>query len=343
VHGPEAVYSGEVSKVISFLESRGDVRAFAAGTMCRTAIIDMKLENVIDIAHCDLPSRTLSAIPCAVPVMVNNGKSVESGLAFGDIVAGRTNRTVIQAERASEKDGVIVLWEVEPNETASWVARALGEHFALPVKQLRPSGNGEGEFHAVRCACPGEPLFVNGIFVGVVESSDVKAYVKDGRIVRLEGVSAKDTGLARLGPLKDAKFKSGYIRYKAGPGCDVPVRYGKGRMAVIDHIAFSALESIDPDTVCALTVGDDTTEVAGDVLARRGVRVIGITDGDRDGVLKGPVRACGSIVFKVLGTTDDEAGAALAKKIKGHDTFEGFVAKVREELGRMGVEYEVAP
>ena len=191
----------------------------------------------------------------------------------------------------------------------------------------------------------GEPLFVNGVFTGTVVSPEVKAYIKGGRIVRLEGVSAKETGLARLGGVdaREAKFKSGYIRYKAGPACDVPVRYGKGRMAVIDHIAFSSLESIDPDTVCALTVGDDTTEVAGDVLARRGVRVIGITDGDRDGVLKGPVRACGSIVFKVLGTTDDEAGAALAKKIRGHDTFEGFVAKVREELVRMGVEYEVAP
>ncbi|WP_231845109.1 DUF2117 domain-containing protein [Methanocella paludicola] len=343
MHGPEAVYSGEVSKVISFLESRGDVRAFAAGTMCRTAIIDMRLENVIDITVCDLPSRTLSAIPCAVPIMVNNGKSVESGLAFGDIVAGRTKRTAIQVERASEKDGVIVLWEVEPNETASWVARALSEHFAVPLRQLWPSVNSEGECHAVRCACPGEPLFVNGVLIGVVESPEVKAYIRDGRIVRLEGVSAKDTGLARLGQLKEAKFKSGYIRYKAGPACDVPVRYGKGRMAVIDHIAFSSLERIDPDTVCALTVGDDTTEVAGDVLARRGVRVIGITDGDRDGVLKGPARASGSVILRILSTTDDEAGAALARKINGTDTFEGFVAKVREELARMGVEYEVAP
>jgi len=343
VHGPEAVYSGEASKVISFLESRGEVRAFAAGTMCRTAIVDAKLENVIDIARCDLPSRTLSAIPCAVPVMVNNGKSVESGLAFGDIVVGRTNRTVIQVERASEKDGVVVLWEVEPNETAAWVARALSEHFSLSLRKLSPAGNGEGECHSVRCACPGEPLFVNGIFVGVVKSKDVKVHLKDGRIVRIEGVSAKDTGLARLGPLKDAKFKSGYIRYKAGPACDVPVRYGKGRMAVIDHVAFSSLESIDQDTVCALTVGDDTTEVAGDVLARRGVRVIGITDGDRDGVLKGPARAPGSVILKIKSTTDDEAGAALAGKINGTDTFEGFLSRVMEELARIGVEYEVAP
>lgn len=323
--------------------TRGDVRACAAGTMCRTAIIDMRLEHAVDIARCELPSRTLAAIPCPVPVLVNNGKTVDSGLAFGDIVVGRAGRTAIQVERASEKDGVIILWEVEPNETAAWVAKALSEHFSLPLRRLRPSENEDGECHSVRCACPGEPLFANGILIGVVESPDVKVHMKDGRIVRLEGVTAKDTGLARLGQAADVKFKSGYIRYKAGPECDYPVRYGKGHMAVIDHIAFGSLENVDADTVCALAVGDDTTEVAGDVLARRGVRIVGITDGDRDGVLKGPVRACGSVVLRVSGTTDDEAGAALAKKIGGTDTFEGFVERIKDELSRLEIAYEVCP
>ncbi len=343
MHGPEAVYSGEVGRTLAFLETRGDTRAYAAGTMCRTAIIDMGLENAIDISRCDLPSRTLSSIPCAVPVMVNNGKSVESGLAFGDIVAGRAKRTAVQVERASEKDGVVVLWELEPNESASALAHALSAHFDLPLKRLRPAREEEGECHAIRCACPGEPLFANGIFIGLVESPEAKVHFKDGRIVRLEGVAAKGTGLARLGNIGDVKFKSGYIRYKAGPARVPPARYGKGRLAVIDHMAFGSLDSVGDDTVCALTVGDDTTEVAGDVLARRGVRVIGITDGDRDGILFGPQKAEGSIVLRVRGTTDDEAGAALAKAIKGTDTFEGFVQKVKAELGRMKVAYEVAP
>ncbi len=321
------------------------MRAYAAGTMCRTAIIDMGLEGAIDISRCDLPSRTLAAIPCAVPVMVNNGKSVESGLAFGDIVTSRAKKTVVQVERASEKDGVVVLWEVEPNGIASMIATALSAHFNLPLKCLTPSRKEEGECHVVRCACPGEPLFINGAFVGTVESPEVKAHVKDGRIVRLEGIIEKGSGLERLGlpDIRNAKFKSGYIRYKEGPAHLPPSRYGTGDMAVIDHVAFSALESIEDDTVCALTIGDDTTEVAGDVLARRGIRIIGITDGDRDGVLVGSQKAEGSVVLRVLGTTDDEAGAALAKKIKGTDTFEGFLQKVKDGLGKMGIAYEVVP
>jgi hypothetical protein len=319
------------------------VRAYAAGTMCRTAIIDMALEHVIDISHCDLPSRTLSAIPCAVPVLVNSGKSVESGLAFGDIVAARAKRTMVHVERASEKDGLVVLWDVRPDEAAGWLARALSAHFSLPFKQLRPTAvQPDGECHRVRCACPGEPLFVNGVFVGTVESPDVKAYFKDGRITRLDGVKVKQTGLDRLGSLKaaEARFKSGYIRHKAGPPRDFPARYGKGNMAVIDHIAFSSLENIGPETVCALTVGDDTTEVAGDVLARRGIPIIGITDGDRDGILCGPMKACGSVILRMAGTTDDEAGAVLARAVGGHDTFDGFVSRVKAELARMRIAYE---
>ncbi len=343
VHGPEAVYSGETGRVIKFLEGMGDVRAYAAGTMCRTAIIDMALESVIDISRCDLPSRTLSAIPCAVPVMVNNGKSVASGLAFGDIVTRRAKRTTVQVERASEKDGVVVLWEVEANDAASGLAMALSAHFSLPLMRLRPSDEKYGECHDIRCVCPGEPLFVNGVFIGTVEGPEARAYIKDGRIVRLEGVSTKGTGLSRLGNIGDAKFKSGYIRQKA-PGARLPpARYGKGSMAVIDHAAFGSLDSVGEDTVCALTVGDDTTEVAGDVLARRGIRIIGITDGDRDGILFDSQKADGSVILKVRGATDDEAGVVLAKSIKGTDTFEGFLQRAKAELERMGIGYEVCP
>jgi hypothetical protein len=81
----------------------------------------------------------------------------------------------------------------------------------------------------------------------------------------------------------------------------------------------------------------------GDVLARRGIHIIGITDGDRDGILFGSQKAEGSVILKVLGTTDDEAGAVLAKTIKGTNTFEGFLQRVKDGLGQMGAAYEACP
>jgi hypothetical protein len=344
VHGPEAVYSGEAELAISFLSALGSVRAAAAGTMCRTAIIDRDLEKTIDIGRCDLPSRTLAGLACAVPVIVNNGKNLDSGLAFGEIVAGRVKKTTVQAERLSEKDGAIVLWELEENERALEVARTMAEHFHLPLSCRKPAvGPDDDMAHSIQCACPGEPLFVNGVFVGTVSSASVKIHSSDGRITRIEGVRTKETGLARIAGLdiREARFKSGHIRKKAAMPCLCPVRNISGKMAVIDHNAFRSLDTIDEDTACALTVGDDTTEISGDVLARRGVRIIGITDGDRDGVLYDAMKACGSVIFRVSGITDDEAGAAIAGKIEGTDTFEGFLKKVKGMLGQMNISYEV--
>ncbi len=311
--------------------------------MCKTAIIDKALESVIDISRCDLPSRTLSSLACMVPVIVNNGKSLASGIAFGDIVVGRFKKTAVQVERASEKDGAVILWMHEHNARAQNAARAIAKYFQLPIIFLKPEkSEREAVCHSVRCACPGEPLFINGAFVGIVNGPEVKAYARDGIIIDIEGVHKKETGMARLGGVKirEARFKSGYIRKRGPEPYLCPVRDIKGKMAVIDHCAFSSLEAIGADTVCALTIGDDTTEVAGDVLARRGVRIIGITDGDKDGVLNDAMKACGSVVFKVSGITDDEAGAQIARKINGKNTFEGFLNKVVDELKSMNISYE---
>jgi hypothetical protein len=53
-------------------------------------------------------------------------------------------------------------------------------------------------------------------------------------------------------------------------------------------------------------VGDDTTRVSGYILKRFGIPLIGIIDGDKDGVIKGESFYSGSILFEVNG--DDIAG-----------------------------------
>jgi hypothetical protein len=318
--------------------------------MCRTAIIDMALDNVIDIARCDLPSVVLSSLKCSVPVIVNNGKSLESGLAFGEIVVRKASRATIQLERSSEKDGAIILWEHSDAGYLRETAVKLADHFNLALVTRKPViyevKNEKGlAHHTVRCTSHGEPLFVNGVFVGTVIGPEVTVQARNGMISGIEGIRAKHTGLARVIGLGigEAKFKSGHIRKKAIKPFLCPLREGIGRMAVIDHRAFYSLDTIRDDTICALTVGDDTTEVAGDILARRGIRIIGITDADKDGILGDARKALGSVVFRVGGITDDEAGSAVALGIGGIDDFSGFLDKVAGSLKRMGISYEVCP
>ena len=49
----------------------------------------------------------------------------------------------------------------------------------------------------------------------------------------------------------------------------------------------------------AVTVGDDTTAIAGDILARLGIPVIGIVDGDLDRLAGCTTMLPGSVVFRV--------------------------------------------
>jgi hypothetical protein len=310
----------------------------------------MALDNVIDVTRCDLPSVVLSSLKCTVPVIVNNGKSLESGIAFGEIVASKANRAAIQLERASEKDGAVILWGHKDAGNLGETAAKLADHFNLALVTRKPGiyevKNEKGlDYHTVRCTSHGEPLFVNGVFVGTVISSEVIVQARNGMIYGIEGIRAKHTGLARVMGLGigEAKFKSGHIRKNVRKSFLCPLREGIGRMAVIDHRAFYSLDTIGDDTICALTVGDDTTEVAGDILARRGIRIIGITDGDKDGILGDARKALGSVVFRVGGITDDDAGSAVALGIGGIDDFNGFLDKVTRALKRMGVSYEVCP
>lgn len=104
VHGPESVYSGEAGEQIAFLKGIGHTRVIAGGTMCRTAVIDKKLLEEIDISRCDLPSIALSSLSdYDVLVLINHGKTLESGIAFGNIVSGKVTpaRAVLQIERPS--------------------------------------------------------------------------------------------------------------------------------------------------------------------------------------------------------------------------------------------------
>lgn len=346
VHGPEAVYSGELRETLKLLERMGSVRAVAGGTMCRAAIMDEGLEGMVDISVCDPPSRALSSLQARTLVLVNHGKTIGSGIAFGDIVAGRVAMPLVHVERAFANDGMVIEWGSLPPPGLE-AAERLAANFRLKVERMMPSVVGVSEAdgcrcRTVRCVRPGEPLFVNGNFIGIVRSPVVRIYERLGKIEGVEGVDVKRHGLERLGPcdIMSAMVKSGSLRERTVKACLLPAREGVGSIAVIDHAALSSLERVNENVVCALTIGDDTTEVAGDVLARIGVRVIGITDGDLDGLLSKPAKAGGSVVFRVHGLTDDEAGAALAKIILGRDTFEGFVRRVREGLERMGVKYE---
>ena len=62
-----------------------------------------------------------------------------------------------------------------------------------------------------------------------------------------------------------------------------------------------------------ITIGDDTTEIAGNIFSRFGIPILGVTDGDQTNLLE--VRySPGSLLLHLKQGKDDELG----KKIKQH-------------------------
>ena len=112
--------------------------------------------------------------------------------------------------------------------------------------------------------------------------------------------------------LGKAIIRSGFIRRSlARP------RRGENRgegAVFIDHCAEDAFE-VSQGAAVALTVGDDTTAIAGDILARLGIPVVGIVDGDLDRLAESLTMTPGSVIIRVEPGYDDQIGKRVLDEI----------------------------
>jgi hypothetical protein len=120
----------------------------------------------------------------------------------------------------------------------------------------------------------------------------------------------------RMINLSTAKVKTGGIRRtRSKPRIgDVGSRKSSNKIAIIDHAAESTFELVR-DAGLVITVGDDTTTIAADILARLGIPVIGIIDGDLDNVLENTVVPQGSMIIRVKPGFDDVVGREVSREI----------------------------
>jgi len=317
VHGPEVVDSSSALRLINYLKGLGDVHAVLGGTMGRVAVIDAGLEELIDISSRRKPSQAIKDLQAVsdLIVVLNQAKSRESGLGFGARIAAKIDalKPVVQVDCGGR---FVALLAGEARELAHAIAEELDlEVLALP-QRCSISKEGDGVRRRLTGVLPGELITVNGVVVARAIESSVEIREKGGRIIEARGAELKPHGLEKLPSidLERAIIRSGSIRRtRARP------RLGscRGQGAVlIDHCAEEALDAARGASV-AVTVGDDTTAIAGDVLARLGIPVIGIVDGDIDGLSAETLMAKGSVLVKVQPGSDDEVGRLVRKEIFG--------------------------
>jgi len=325
IHGPEIVDTGSAKRIIELLGQKHEVIAKLGGTMGRTAVLDAGLEDVIDISKGLKPSEAINELQGSIDlaILLNHGKTIDTGRYFGQIVASRIARSMpfIHIERP-DCDGRMIYYDPQAKRCAEYVKDALRGTYELTIEPGKPAPSyvrAEGELVVRKLlgAFPGENIRLEGVVIGVVEKPEPEIVCKDGRILELRGIKAKQHGLEKLENRKldlyTARVKTGSIRRTLHKPRIKKATCGT-KIALIDHCAESTFELVR-DAEVVITVGDDTTTIAADILARLGIPIIGIVDGDVDGVLTSSVVPEGSVIIQVKTGFDDMLGAEVLEKL----------------------------
>jgi hypothetical protein len=335
VHGPEVVDSSYALRLIDYLKGLGEVHAVLGGTMGRVAVMDAGLEELIDISSRRTPSQAIKDLQAEsdLIVILNQAKSRESGLGFGARIASKidASKPVVQVDFGGS---FVAQLAGRAEELAHAIAEELGLDLVALPQRCNISKEVDGVRRQLTGVLPGELITINGLVIARATESSVEIREKGGRIIEARGAELKPHGLEKLPSidLENAIIRSGSIR-RTRTRPRLANRRGQGAV-LIEHCAEDAL-----DVACgagvAVTVGDDTTAIAGDVLARLGIPVIGIVDGDLDRLSCETLMVRGSVLIKVQPGSDDEIGLLVKEEIFMGEDRAPFEA---EALARMIVD-----
>ncbi len=360
IHGPEVIDSGQAKTILDILSAEGEISARLGGTMGRTAVIDAGLENIIDTSQRLKPSESIGALSATSDVvfLLNHGKTTETGRAFGSIVISNLqdmeNKPIVQIERPGCPDGEIISWNTSASAHAMRMSSVLGikvsEQTMLTAAPVQIETDGQRTIRKISGVHTGENILVNGVVIGRAESENIGIVVENGFVRSIKGGTVKLHGIEKLHnydnnvpiDIKTVWVKSGSLRRsnytpRIGRGAGSNIGIG-GKVVMIDHAAEHCFELAD-GAQFAVTVGDDTTAIAGDILYRVGVPIIGITDGDFDGLSHNTKIYPGSTILRLKSGHDDIVGRRISEKLFGgksavtFDTYEALERKVMDIAG----------
>jgi hypothetical protein len=306
IHGPEVIDEGEVEEAIGTLKGSGfELEAALGGMTGKTAVIDAGLRHVIDISKDSKPSevvydfveRGLDFI-----LLLNHAKTEESGLMLGEgilryfIDRGGTKESLsfVQLEYGNR---IIIPWFLKHCDGE--IYRQLTEIFSdfresAPYKlESRCKKESNLVYRTIMGVHPGEKIVVNGVVVGMsAHEHTVTLVAKEGKLVKIEGGTLIEHNLEKLPlmELKGALIKTGSLIRRTKPRrirIEKVPRKGTKKACFFYSIENLFPKMLESDIAVAVVIGDDTTSIAGDILKRFCIRMIGITDGDADGLIDG--------------------------------------------------------
>ncbi|MDR2966712.1 MAG: DUF2117 domain-containing protein [Methanobacteriaceae archaeon] len=280
----------------------------------------------------------------------DNSNNMYNNSNFNLNEKSQDNITFIQIERPGENDGSVIEWTKKSSPFTYEIANALNLKVLKPetiIKKYfsRELSNKLNNFsdkianndslqldeskkiRNIHGVSPNENIFLNGVVIGKSTGEKLSIVAKNGFIVDIIGGTIKTHGVEKLGKvdIDKAIVKTGLLRKSATKpriiandnetnlqiSNDLSKNYLK--IAFIDHAAEDIYNLKNTDLV--VTIGDDTTLVASDILFRFNIPVIGITDGDLDKVVEKGFKAKGSIIIELKPGLDDITGNFIFEKI----------------------------
>ena len=361
VHGPNIIDSGYALKLINLIVEYGNVSVRLGGTMGRTAVIDESLEDIIDISRILVPSDSLKIFhedSVDVIFLLNYGKSSTTGQVIGYKVYNHyknkideNNTPIIQIERPGEVDGSVINWAVKSNladEFAKKLNLTIVEPEEIYENHIKDDEKSQSR-RTIHGVSPGENIMVNSVVIGKSTSDKLVLVSNDNKIVDIVGGEIKPHGVEKLGDvdLSSAIVKTGLLRKaKVTPRVLENKTSEKFKLAFLDHAGEDVYKFRNAS--CVITIGDDTTLIASDILYRFNIPIIGITDGDLDKVVEDGFKSKNSVIFEVESGNDDIIGNIIYKKIFKNNNYSGdfnsiddVENEIIEIINNMNIKYTI--
>jgi hypothetical protein len=352
IHNVQLMDSPQIIKeIITSLSRENCIKACLCGTLGKVAVIDAGLEDLIEINQFLNPSACIETLFRSndLVYLLNHGRELKTGRTFGRIVVSHVenpdDKPLIQIERPGCLDGELIPWNKAANLHVEKLSKLLNLKVSQPPLQINTievTNQGKRVLRRVS-AFPGAYILIEGIIIGKATSSEVTLISEDGILTSMEGGILKEQGVEILHKhgervpidLSRSWVKTGIPR-KNSEVCKSSLE-GKNKsvakpalltknslmettsergfkVILIDHCAERSLEMIDGADL-AITIGDDTTEIAGSIFSRFEIPILGVTDGDCDELAASVSYSAGSVILNLKSGQDDEFGRRIQQDI----------------------------
>ncbi|MGY0288753.1 MAG: DUF2117 domain-containing protein [Candidatus Methanodesulfokora washburnensis] len=335
-HMPAIFDSGWACKLLQALRECGKVEAVVTGVMGPTAMLDSYLENEVRFLKEDWKQWIKSSIgKYDIMISAMHATTPERSKAYcwhllrilgkdAPLIGVDTNNRLV------------IPWNNKIRNFAEEVARKIGFSVEEPVDYGETLWIESGrKYRRVLAVSAGDYILINGLVVGKALSGDVIIVEENGKIIDIKGAQVKRHGLDKLGDIKleEAKVDTITVLRESPPIRRTFKLEKEDKIAFIDHAGFKIYKFIENKISGAVSVGDDTTTVVGDILSRYSIPIIGIIDEDPDQLLREVRYADGSLILHV--TSDDQFGKLVFREIfKNRDLIDAAFDELKDYLVR---------